>query len=77
MTTVDHALDKWKYSSPPNHWLKLEMGVDGWVVQVLKHDSEFGDIKVVFERDDYSANGLAEVIESAYAAALGSECSGE
>ena len=72
--TITDSLYRWRFDPPKNAWLKLEIGKDGWVVQVLAHGGHFKNKpKKIFELDDYGRTGLAAAIEEAYAVALARE----
>lgn len=66
--TFDKAMQLWMNDPPMNHWLKLEIGVDGWTVEVVTHGEHQKDLKVVFSVDDYDYSyvGLPAAIGDAY-----------
>jgi hypothetical protein len=70
--TITDSLYRWRNDPPKNAWLKLEIGKDGWVVQVLAHGDQFKP-KKIFELDDYGCPDIAAAIEEAYAVALAHE----
>jgi len=82
--TITDCLYRWRNDPPQTAWLKLEIGKDGWVVQVLAHGDQFKpktigffpihDI-ILFEVDDYGCTGIgiASAIEEAYAVAIARE----
>jgi glycosidase len=73
--TLDESLKLWTEAPPQKHWLKLELGIDGWVVQAVTHGEHQKDIKVVFKTDDYGpCPSLSFAIEEAYRAAVAGEC---
>ena len=66
--TITDSLYRWRNDPPKTAWLKLEIGKDGWVVQVLAH----GD-HLIFDVDDYGCTDVAAAIEEAYAVAIARE----
>jgi hypothetical protein len=72
--TITDCLYRWRNDPPQTAWLKLEIGKDGWVVQVLAHGDQFKP-KTIFEVDDYGCTGIgiASAIEEAYAVAIARE----
>jgi hypothetical protein len=70
--TITDCLYRWRNDPPQTAWLKLEIGKDGWVVQVLAHGDRFKP-KTIFEVDDDGRTDVAAAIEEAYAVALARE----
>jgi hypothetical protein len=72
---ITDCLYRWRNDPPKTAWLKLEIGKDGWVVQVLAHGDHFKP-KIIFEVDDDGLHGFDDVaaaIEEAYAVAIARE----
>jgi hypothetical protein len=72
--TFDEAMRLWTDGPPKKSWLKLELGIDGWVVQAVAHGEHQKDLKVIFETDEYGPCSLPLAIEEAYRVAVEKEC---
>jgi hypothetical protein len=66
---ITDSLYRWRNDPPKNAWLKIEIGKDGWTVEVLAHGNHFKP-KTIFEVDDYGCTDIAAAIEEAYAVAI-------
>lgn len=64
--SIEHAMKLWRKFPPKNQWLLLQLGEDGWTVELMWHNEEY---RTKFIMDD-DQNSLPYAITKAWLVAM-------
>ncbi len=66
---IDQAMRLWRSYPPERHWVQVQVGKDGWTVELLYHDVKVVYIKTLIADDDTN-DSMAKAITKAWITAM-------